>query len=101
MWKVGIKLDKLIFVELGRPGASLQLHILNQRRTLFPEQMPENKLLALLLAQHAAGGDLADSGGRKVDLVFETALYFRRVDAVGCDAVADLLQPLLSRNDDP
>src|SRR5580658_733518 len=101
MWKVGIIPDKLILIEFRTAGASLQLDTLNQWGAAFPEQLPEDILLALLLAQHAPGDDLADAGGRQIDPVPETVLWFRQVDAVGCEVVVNLVQVLAGRNDDP
>ena len=65
MRKVRIKLDELIFVEFGAAGASLQPDILNERRSVVPEQFPEDRLLLAFLAQHTADGDLADAGVRR------------------------------------
>src|ERR1700677_341112 len=100
MRKIRIKPDKLIFVELRAAGALFELDILHQRRTTLPEQLPEDTLLALLLAQHTAGGGLADAGGRQVDQVFERVLRIRQVDAATGEAVVDLWQSFLGRNDD-
>jgi hypothetical protein len=76
MRKVRIKPDKAIFVELRTAGRPLQLDTLIQRGAAVLEHLPEDRLLALLLAQHTAGGDLADTGGRQIDLVLEKILKF-------------------------
>ena len=53
MREIRVKLDKLIFVKFRKPVTLLQLDILNQRGAAVPEELPEDRLLALLFAKHS------------------------------------------------